>query len=135
MLPAFHDPEQKIRECGGDTEMGIEAFLRQNMGMGWMLPETLCLADYDLGRDDRAKHPQPVASRLGPRFYDWQLAQNAEESWRECHLHAQNLLGEEDYHRLLKNIQKEIREPGVLQSELMSRSSLSTEEKQKKLFD
>lgn len=55
---------------------------------GWMLPEKLCLADYGLGRDDRAKHPQPVASRLGPRFYDWQLKQTPEESWAECRRHA-----------------------------------------------
>ena len=34
-----------------------------------------------------------VATRLGPRFYDWQLAQTAEESWRECELHARNLAG------------------------------------------
>ena len=62
-----------------------------------MLPETLCLADYDLGHDERAEHPQPVASRLAPRFYDWQLVQSADESWRECHLHARNLLGQHDY--------------------------------------
>ena len=35
--------------------------------------------DRGLGRDERAKSPQPVASRLGPRFYDWQLAQTAED--------------------------------------------------------
>jgi len=44
---------------------------------------------------------QPVASRLGPRFYDWQLSQSAEESCRECHLHARNLLGEEGYGELV----------------------------------
>jgi hypothetical protein len=69
-----------------------------------MLPETLRLADYDLGHDERAKEPQPVASRLGPRFYDWQLAENAEESWRECHLHARNFLGDADYDELLADI-------------------------------
>ncbi len=53
-----------------------------------MLPETLRLADYGLGHDERAKEPQPVASVLGPRFYDWQLAQDVEESWEECRLHA-----------------------------------------------
>ena len=62
-----------------------------------MLPETLRLADYGLGHDERALEPQPVASRLGPRFYDWQLLQSADESWRECHLHARNLLGEHRY--------------------------------------
>ncbi|HOQ72484.1 MAG TPA: hypothetical protein PK933_07095 [Smithellaceae bacterium] len=103
-LVAFHDREEKIRACGGDREKGIEAFLNQNDGEGWMLPETLCLADYGLGHDERAKHPQPVASRLGPRFYDWQLAQSPEESWRECHLHARNLLGEAGYKQLLADI-------------------------------
>lgn len=58
-----------------------------------MIPETLRLADYGLGRDDRARQRQPVAIRLGPRFYDWQLSQSGEESWHEWHLHARNLLG------------------------------------------
>ena len=56
-----------------------------------MLPEALCLADYGLGHDERAKKPQSVASRLGPRFYDWQLAQSPEEFQRECAVHAANL--------------------------------------------
>ena len=68
-----------------------------------MLPETLRLADYGLGHDDRAQQFQPVASRLGPRFYDWQLVQTAEESYRECHLHARNLLGADGYARLLSS--------------------------------
>ena len=96
-LVAFHDLQAKINAAGGDRERGIEAFLTQNDGEGWMLPETLRLADYGLGHDERAREPQPVASRLGPRFYDWQLAQSADESWRECHLHARNLLGEHGY--------------------------------------
>lgn len=101
VIVAFHDLEEKIRACGGDRDAGIEAFLGQNEDEGWMLRETLRLADYGLGHDERAKHPQPAASRLGPRFYDWQLAQSAEESWRECYLHARNLLGEQGYRELL----------------------------------
>jgi hypothetical protein len=100
-LIAFHDLEEKIRACGGDREKGIEAFLNQNNGEGWMLPDALRLSDYGLGHDERAKHPQPVASRLGPRFYDWQLAQSPEGSWRECRLHAHNLLGEAGYRKPL----------------------------------
>ena len=106
-LVAFHDLQQKIDAAGGDREAGIEAFCNQNDGEGWMLPETLRLADYGLGHDERAKEPQPVASRLGPRFYDWQLAQSPEESWRECHLHARNLLGEAGYRQLLADIEAE----------------------------
>jgi hypothetical protein len=100
-LVAFHELQRSIAACGGDQDRGIEAFLTQNSGEGWLLPETLRLADYGLGHDDRAKEPQPVASRLGPRFYDWQLAQSPEDSWRECHLHARNLLGKPGYLDLL----------------------------------
>ena len=100
-IVAFRDLECTIQGTGGDRDEGIETFLTQNHGEGWMLPETLRLADYGLGHDERARHPQPVASRLGPRFYDWQLVQSADESWRECHLHARNLLGTHDYGLLL----------------------------------
>ncbi len=104
-LVAFNELENNIRDCNGDREKGIEYFLNQNDGEGWMLPETLRLADYTLGHDERAKEHQPVASRLGPRFYDWQLTQSPEESWRECHLHARNLLGVEGYKKLFENIE------------------------------
>ena len=69
-----------------------------------MLPDTLRLAGYGLGHDDWAKEHQPVRECFGPRFYDWQLAQTPEESWRECHLHARNLLGEKGYQALLDEL-------------------------------
>jgi hypothetical protein len=78
---AFHDLAQ----------IGIAKFLSQNDGEGWMLPETLRLSDYGLGHDERAKEPQPVASELGPRFYEWQLKQSVQESWEECERHAEIL--------------------------------------------
>ncbi len=78
-LVAFHDLQEK----------GLENFLAQNDGEGWMIPDTLRLADYGLGHDDRAKEHQPVAERLGPRFYDWQLNQDIERSWQECEAHAE----------------------------------------------
>ena len=59
------------------------------------------LADYGLGDDERAGRWRPVASRIGPRFLDWQLSQTADESWHECHLHSRNLLGSHDYAMLL----------------------------------
>jgi hypothetical protein len=70
---------------------GLDAFLAGPDGDGWQLPETLRLADYGLGHDDRALAPQPVASRLGPRFLDWQLAKDPAESWAECEAHAAQL--------------------------------------------
>ncbi|OGH60756.1 MAG: hypothetical protein A3G34_03635 [Candidatus Lindowbacteria bacterium RIFCSPLOWO2_12_FULL_62_27] len=107
-LVAFHDLQQKIA-AAGDRDKGIEAFCNQNAGEGWMLPETLRLADYGLGHDDRAKIAQPVAGRLGPRFLDWQLAQSPEESWRECELHARNLLGEAGFKQLQSGIDSDPR--------------------------
>jgi hypothetical protein len=90
-LVAFADLEKAIAAKGGNEQAGIEAFLNMNDGDGWMFPENLCLADYGLGHDERAKTPQCVASRLGARFYDWQLAQPPEEFQRECAVHAANL--------------------------------------------
>ena len=69
-------------------DKGLEAFLNKNDGEGWLVPEMLRLADYGLGHDDRAQEHQPVASRLGPRFYDWQLNEDVERSWAECEAHA-----------------------------------------------
>ena len=71
--------------------LGLDGFLSQNDGEGWMIPETLRLADYGLGHDDRAKEHQPVASQLGPRFLPWQLEQRVEESWEECARHAERI--------------------------------------------
>ena len=80
------------------------AFLTQNDGEGRQLPETLRLADYGLGHDDRALEHQSVRSHFGPRFYDWQLEQSPEDSWQECHLHARNLLGPTAYQTLLDEL-------------------------------
>lgn len=78
-LVAFHELER----------VGQARFLSMNDGEGWMLPNTLRLADYNLGHDDRAKHHQVVAAALGPRFEAWQLAQSVEDSWEECARHAE----------------------------------------------
>lgn len=78
-LIAFHDLLDK----------GLEAFLSQNDGEGWMIPATLRLADYGLGRDERAKQHQPIASRLGARFFDWQINEDVYRSWEECAAHAE----------------------------------------------
>ncbi len=103
---AFADLQRHIEAAAGDIEAGTQTFMSQNHGEGWLLPETLRLPDYGLGHDDRARQHQPVASELGPRFYDWQLAQPAEEAREETHLHARNLLGEHAYGRLLAELEQ-----------------------------
>ena len=95
-LAAFDDLQRAIA-ASGSHDTGIETWCSQNDGDGWMLPETLCVADLGLTRtvaldyDERAKTPQPVRSRMGERFLDWQLAQTPEESWAECERHAKAL--------------------------------------------
>jgi len=87
---------------GRTTVQPLRTLANIDPAEGWMLPDTLRLADEPLclGHDARAQEHQPVASVLGPRFYDWQLAQDPAESWRECELHARNLLGAEGFEKL-----------------------------------
>ena len=47
-----------------------------------------------------------VFATLGPRFLPWQLEGTPEESWEECHIHARNILGEEGYQQLLRDIER-----------------------------
>ena len=106
-LIAFHDLKAMIKSHGNDRNKGIEAFCNQNNGEGWMIPETVCLADYGLGYDERAKSPQPVLSRMGERYLPWQLEQTVEESWAECERHARNILGEKGFAKLMAEIENE----------------------------
>ena len=132
-LIAFSELQEKIR-ARGSLEEGIQSFLSENDRQGWMLPESLRLADYDLGRDERAKAHQPVASCLGPRFYEWQLAQNPEESWRECHGDAQSLLGADGYRALLADSQAA--EPGRgVPTTVVSRATAPVASRQETLFE
>ena len=89
---AFHDLQSKVREANGDWRQGIERFLSQNRGDGWLIPETVALADYGLSSDDTGQR-QICARNLGPRLLDWQLAQSAERSCQEDLLHMRNRLG------------------------------------------
>ena len=104
-LVAFDELNATIREVG-DRDGGVRTFLAKHYGDGWCVPESLRLSDYGVGRDDRAKQPQPVSSRLGPRFYGWQLTQTAEERSLECHLHARNLLGAASYDHATSSVLK-----------------------------
>ena len=106
-LVAFRNLKSEIHDASNNRDAGIRAFFAQNEHEGWLLPETIRLADYGLGHDDRAMETQVVAGRLGPRFYDWQLGQSGEESMLECHLHARNLLGAAEYDRLLDRVNEQ----------------------------
>lgn len=68
-MAAFHDL----------LSLGIDGFIGQNNGEGWLIPDTLRLSDIGLGHDELAKAPQVVASRLGARFLESQLTDDAEK--------------------------------------------------------
>jgi hypothetical protein len=109
---ATRDLRETTRLLNGDRDRAIAAFCGTldpalvprasflDPSSGWQLPETLRLADYGLGHDERAKQPQPVRARLGERFFPWQLEQSPEESWKECEIHARNILGEAGFAKL-----------------------------------
>ena len=72
-IVAFHDLVNK----------GLDVFIAQNNGDGWLIPETVKLADFALGHDERANAPQLVASRFGSRFLDWQASEDLDRSAKE----------------------------------------------------
>jgi len=87
--------------------MGIDAFCALNNGEGWMIPETLTFVsnpDGTIAFDTLEGRTVPVRERLGPRFLDWQLAGTPEESWKECEMHARNILGEEEFKRMMADL-------------------------------
>ncbi|MCY3019632.1 MAG: hypothetical protein NTW87_11460, partial [Planctomycetota bacterium] len=97
-------------------EMGLDAFCAMNGGEGWMLPgEVADPAQWSLGDQGIIQLPKkftqpkstdpsaqtPATARLGPRFLPWQLEGTPEDSWKECELHARNILGDEAFARLM----------------------------------
>lgn len=156
-LAAFADLQALIAAvtaAGGTRDDAIAAFCGQatnpspgvngligsiDASEGWMLPQNFRLADLGVGHDIRAEQPQPVAATLGPRFYDWQLSQDAAESWRECALHARNLLGADGFERLKAELEgRDIRasiEPSGIRAKAADASKPTAAKSQKTLFE
>lgn len=85
----------------------LDAFGQLNDGEGWMIPETITYKvnpDGTIAFDTPDGKTVPVRERLGPRFLEWQLAGTPEDSWRECEMHARNILGEEGFAKLKEEI-------------------------------
>jgi hypothetical protein len=101
-LVAFAELKKMVADS--DRDRAIKEFFNGNDGYGWQLPESLRLADYGLGHDERAQVLQPVLSRLGPRLLARQTDQGSEQSWSDCERHALNLLGADDYARLQEEL-------------------------------
>lgn len=50
--------------------------------------------------------PADIQEKLGSRFLPWQLEGTPEESWKECEMHARNILGEEGFKNYMRDIDK-----------------------------
>jgi len=106
-LRAFADLKTIIEKCGGDQDAGITEFCEANDGEGWMIPERISFIQREDGMiefDTSDSKSYEVRSRMGERFLPWQLEGTPEESWKECEMHARNILGEEAYEEFIKNI-------------------------------
>lgn len=74
---------------------GLDGFLAQHGGEGWMLPEFLEV-DGEI---------RPVREPLGERFLNWQQNLDVAESWAECERHARDLLGDDGYAAFLRELE------------------------------
>ena len=108
-LVAFRDLKRTIEACSGDRDSGIQAFCEQNDGEGWMIPETISFIQRENGVlefDTPDSQTYEVRSKLGPRFYDWQLEGTPEDSWKECEMHARNILGDDEFEKFMKELEE-----------------------------
>ncbi|HOY68950.1 MAG TPA: hypothetical protein PLP29_18890 [Candidatus Ozemobacteraceae bacterium] len=125
-----------VAAAGGDRHRGIEAFAALNDGQGWLIPETLRLSDHGLGHDERARQPQPVASRLGPRFPEDRRPLSPEEARAECERHARAILGDAEFDRRFLNRPADpAPRPETPCNEPGDRDSMKGRIQQKRLFD
>lgn len=72
-----------------------------------MIPDKLKFSVRDDGTidfDDPNGTEYEVASKLGPRFLDWQQEGEPEKSWQECEMHARNLLGDKGFEEFMKRL-------------------------------
>ncbi|MFA5312227.1 MAG: hypothetical protein WC375_02775 [Methanomassiliicoccales archaeon] len=89
-------------------ENGIESFIELNDGDGWTIPDSIRFSINNnriIDFNDVCGHDYEVASRLGPRFLPWQLEGTPEESWKECEMHARNILGEEGFKQFMQELE------------------------------
>lgn len=135
-LAAYHDM----------NKIGFDNFINLNEGDGWAIPDKLKISLDDQGMmnfDDPNGTECEVASCLGPRYLPWQLEGTPEESWRECEMHARNILGDEGFKKFMKEMEEggpdKVIGPSVkdvLDSAADKMSTLETSmNAQKKLFD
>jgi hypothetical protein len=87
--------------------LGINKFIIQNKGEGWYIPTQLGIKQLEGGliEINSSIEQYDVVSKLGPRFLSWQLDLSHEECWKECEMHARNILGEEGFKKFKKDLE------------------------------
>ncbi|OPY30648.1 MAG: Eco57I restriction-modification methylase [Methanomassiliicoccales archaeon PtaU1.Bin030] len=111
--------------------VGYKHFCELNNGEGWMIPEKLRFSvreDGTIDFDDPNGTEYEVASKLGPRFLDWQLEGTPEESWKECEMHARNILGEKGFEEFMKRLEESSRSPNedISVKSVLDKAAMST---------
>ena len=108
-LVAFRDLKKMIEKNEGDCDKGIKEFCEQNNDEGWMIPETISFIQREKGIlefDTPDSETYEVRSKLGERFLPWQLDGTPEKSWKECEMHARNILGDEEFEKFMKDLEE-----------------------------
>ena len=107
-LPELRHTVLALRAFKDLKSMGLEAFLSQNDGEGWMIPESITYSVRDDGTiefDGPMGITATVRDHLGPRFLPWQLEGEPEETWGECERHTRNILGDDGFRELMREIE------------------------------
>lgn len=96
-----------------------------------MIPEKLKFSvreDGTIDFDDPNGIEYEVASKLGPRFLDWQLEGTPEENWKECEMHARNILGEKGFEEFMKRLEESSRSPNedISVKSVLDKAAMST---------
>lgn len=68
---------------------GIDDFLAQNNGEGWLLPETVNVPGLFGNPVVPGNEAHLVATQMGDRHLPWQRGEDVLRSWAECDAHAQ----------------------------------------------
>lgn len=68
---------------------GIDEFLAQNNGEGWLLPEAVDVQGLFGNAVVPGSEARLVAAQMGVRHLPWQLGEDVHRSWAECAAHAQ----------------------------------------------
>jgi len=132
---AFRDLMKRIENNHHDhVDITLRSFCDETSTTRWKLPDTLRLSYHDQDHGEPEKGHATTESLVENQWYRWQIDQEPEESWRECHLHARNILGESGYQQLIEYVAADKTEKRDISSNQHPEES-SVNSPQEELFD